>query len=313
MNNTTGFVFVAGAALLDIVSHITECRHIQDNVGRTTLSFGGVAYNLAVNLKTLGVPAKLMTALNDRALAKMILHELGNVGVVPHVLTDPKLPDQVYSGIFYKEDQIASVWNDDIERIEFGGAFMEDGIEGASCVVIANDLSRHTTNTLIRLAGDRGIPVFIGNVSMMGALRLGDIEGKRELIFINNEEIDAYIDYSDHLNSWEDAARELGAPLLITKGANGVLLLYPDGETIDYPIRRHEVSGTPLGAGDLFMATTIKFIMQNGQKLEDAIEYSLSSAPTILSRDDANIGRYGAYDEVLNDMANTFTSQQKKR
>lgn len=299
------FAFVAGSALLDIVSTVTEWRHIEDNIGTTTLNFGGVAYNVAVNLRKLDVPTTLCTALNDSPITQMVLNELTRQQVRTHIKRDKTLPDAIYNGIFHQGEEIASVWVNTVEGVNFSEDFIAKGMKNAVCVLITSCLSVQTMNRFIAQANKQNIPVFIGGASLMEVQKLKDITGHVDYFFLNENEMNLLTEgHGETVNGWLEVAKERDASFIITRGGEGVDICMPDGLAKSYKTKRQEVTGNVLGAGDLFMSVAIKEMFFDGQSLPDAIAIAMEHATKILERDDANIGTYGPLAENIQVVTN---------
>tara|TARA_R110000868_G_scaffold190862_1_gene434731 strand:- start:33844 stop:35232 length:1389 start_codon:yes stop_codon:yes gene_type:complete len=284
------FAFIAGSALLDIVSTITEFRHIEDNIGMTTLNFGGVAYNVAVNLRRLNVPTTLCTAMNNSPISQMIMNELTRQHVRTYFKIDKSLPDGIYNGMFYEGKEVASVWVNTVEKVVFDKAFIRKGMQNAACLLITSCMTIKNMNKFIQVANDLNIPVFVGGASLMEVSKLKDIEGKVDYYFINANEMDKLTRAVERANSWCDTAVMLNATFIVTKGGEGAEICTPDGDEKVYKTKNENVSGNVLGAGDLFMSMAIKEILFEGASLDNAIAKSMNAAVEILQRDDANIG-----------------------
>ncbi len=285
------FAFIAGSALLDIVSTITDFRHIEDSIGTTSLNFGGVAYNVAVNLRKLDVPTTLCTAMNTSPLSQMIQNELTRQHVRMHFKIDKKLPDAIYNGMFYEGKEKASVWVNTVEKVRFDKKFIEKGLQNAACMLITSCLTVATMNRFIACANGQNLPVFIGGASLMEVSKLKDIQGQIDYIFINENEMNKL---TEALNcaSWCEVAKLKNTNLIVTLGAKGVCLCQKNGEKRDFKTEKEVVKGNVLGAGDLFMSVAIKEMIFKQNSIADAIVEGMRLATQILERDDANLGTY---------------------
>lgn len=283
------FAFIAGSALLDIVSTITNFRHLEDSIGTTSLNFGGVAYNVAVNLRKMDVPTTLCTAMNQSPLSQMIMNELTRQHVRMHFKIDNALPDGIYNGMFYEGVEKASVWVNTVEQVYFDRPFIEKGLKHAACMLITSCMTIETVNRFIKVANGMHIPVFIGGASLMEVSKLKDIQGKVDYLFINENEMNKLIEALE-VQSWQEAAKMKDCHFIVTKGAKGVDFYAPDGSWKCYETVEKSVSGNVLGAGDLFMSVAIKEIVFKNRSLDDAIEEGMKIASEILDRNDGNIG-----------------------
>lgn len=294
-------IFVAGSALLDIISIIEDRTHDHDCPGVTSLNFGGVAYNIAVNLRAFNLSVRFMTALNDQPFSSAIRHNLEkNHQIECFIKTVPVLNDQIYNGLFHQGHEVMSVWNNEIEKVDFDDAYLNEAMRDASCVILTNDMNKQTLNQLVSIANTSGIPVFISNTTPFLGGNIDHIDGEISGVFGNDEEINQYLKEKG-LSTWEEAAIRLKTCLIITRGAKGVSVCMPDGASKKFDVKNREFSGTTLGAGDLFLATIIKFMSQNDLPIADAIHYAMDAASSILDKNHANI-------EETNQVNKTFAA-----
>lgn len=284
------FAFIAGTVLLDIVSTITDNRHPNDALGTTTLNFGGVAYNVAVNLRSMGIPVTLMTALNDSPISQMLKNELESNHVRLHLQNEPTIADGIYSGHFHQGEEIASIWSNVLENVTFPKAFIKRAMRNASCAIITNCLNLKSIHNCIEVAQELNVPLFLSGASLMESAKFAKIKGKVDLLFANEAEIDVF-KQSSHIEDPAELAKMLDTSLVMTRGDKGVRIYNPAGQQQQFDIEAKEVVQNSLGAGDLFMAATVKKHFFEKMPLLESIESSLKTAAAILERDDANIGR----------------------
>lgn len=288
----SGFVFVAGNALLDIITTITEKRNILSMVGTTGLSFGGVAYNVAVNLQRMGVRTTLCTAMNMSPITQMILHELTREKIRSHIKIDASLPDAIYNGMIYQGEEIASAFHSNAEAVYFDGDFIRRGLQNASCMVINSCFDVDTMNRFIRIANEENVPAFVTGSSLLEAAKIKDIKGKIEYIFLNNDEMQILTDSVEGADNFADTSRILNQAFVVTKGGDGVEIYKSEGRFKYFATDKKAVTVNTLGAGDLFISAAIKGLFYDNLSIDDAIKVGLTIAPEILSRNDANMGRH---------------------
>ena len=297
------FAFVAGTVLLDVVSTITDNRDKRDSLGPTTINFGGVAYNVAVNLKRLNVTATLMTALNDTPISQMVINELDYNGIRLHLKKEKSLRDGIYSGHFLEGEEVSSVWDNILEAYDFSEAFIRKGMKNASCAILSNCLSVTTLNRCIKMANELKIPVFVSGACLGESHKFLELKGNMDCIFCNHLEFEAVASKAQNINTPKDFVTALKAPVVMTKSDQGVEVFTKEGQSYCFPVETVSVTGNTLGAGDLFMSATIKHYCFQGQKLKESVASSLEIAAKILDRVDANIGRQRALEENISDIS----------
>ncbi len=290
MKNRKPFAFVAGSAQLDVIADSAEPFGVFDRVGNTAVGFGGVGYNISVNLRVLGVDVTLMSAMNDGPISQMIRSELAACGVRSHILIKENLPDSIYCGHFEDGIEKTFVCNNTDQYATFDQEFIAKGMNGAACVVANCSLNIESFNALVAQANAQDIPVFVSGVSPRMTARLTRCAGRLDYVFLNEPETDCLCAAMDVASEAELAPR-FNAVFVITRGARGVSVYQPDGRVHDVDVQKLSVPGNALGSGDLFMASTIFHHFHKGMPLEEALRASFAHAGQILARHDANIGR----------------------
>jgi len=279
--------FTAGSALVDVIASIEVANPPINNLGRTTIAFGGCAYNMAINLSGFGAPSCFMTALNNGTFSQLIQQKLTKTGVRQHILTVPDLGDAIYTGIFQDGEMINAVSATHTHTVNFTDSFVSRGLNGAQVVLATCCLSIDTLNLLVTLANDKNIPVYLAAISTYEAPRLLEIKGAITACFMNLDEFRALLEASQTKNG-QELAKRLNTTCIITKGADGVEIFSPDSHHQQRgPIMA--VEGNTLGAGDLFMAATVFAIHTLKKPLSEAIQHAFTEVGKILQRDDANI------------------------
>lgn len=280
--------FVAGSALVDVIATIEAPNPPINHLGRTTIAFGGCAYNMAINLATLKVPTCFVTALNDGTFSQMIKQKLGKAGVRQHILTVPELGDAIYTGIFQDGEMVNAVSSTFTHTADFTDEFILAGLKGAKAAIATCCLSAQTLSQIVQLANRNNIPVYLAAISTYEAPRLLEVKGHITACFMNENEMRALSQAAGTKDS-STLAQKLGTTCIVTKGASGVeVFTSQDQQTLRGAIMA--VEGNTLGAGDLFMTSTIYALHQLDKPLPEAIQHAFAEVGKILNRDDANIG-----------------------
>lgn len=284
-------IFIAGSAQLDIISTMQEQNLVNgyQAFGKTVFGFGGVAYNTAVNLRSLDVDVTLMTAMNNSPMSQMLRAQMAQYGVRSHILVDEDLPESVYNGHFFEGEEINFVCSNTDQLVTFDEKFIRKGMKGASSAIINCSLNVESLNNCVDIANKLDIPVFMAGVGDAMAKRIKMIEGQLECVFLNTSEMVSLVTEFDGL-SWQEVVNHFNAKFIVTRGAEGVSYLRPNDEEIRYHLQAEKEKGTALGAGDLFLSYTVKEHIMNYKRWRDAIQVAIDNAPKVLERDDANMG-----------------------
>lgn len=285
--------FVAGSALVDVIATIEQPNPPINHLGRTTIAFGGCAYNMAVNLAALKDPTCFVTALNDGTFSQMIKQKLTKAGVRAHIFTLPELGDAIYTGIFQNGEMVNAVSATFTHTVEFTDHFISGALKGAKAAIATCCLSAKTLNQIVRLANAENIPVYLAAISTYEAPRLLEVQGQVAACFMNATEYKALAEVAKTTDGHALAAK-LNTTCIITKGADGVDIFTPDNQQ-NLRGAIMAVEGNTLGAGDLFMTSTIHALHSAGKELGPAIQFAFDEVGKILNRDDANL----AHDNLL--------------
>jgi len=205
----------------------------------------------------------------------MIMNELAHQRVRTHFKLDKTLPDGIYNGMFYEGKELASVWVNTVEKVDFDKSFVRKGLKNAACMLITSCLSVKSMNEFIAVANAYKIPVFIGGASLMEVDKLKDIQGQVDYYFINDNEMDLLTKGLKNAETWSDVARLKKASFIVTKGGEGAEIYKENGQVKSYSTIKKNVRGNVLGAGDLFMSVAIKAMFFEGEPLDKAIEKSM--------------------------------------
>ena len=171
-----GYTVVIGAANIDIGgAPVKPLIPADSNPGHISITYGGVARNIANNLGKLGVPVKLITAVGGDSLGKDLLLNCEKNGIdTSHVLVDPDDTSSMYLYInndigdmelaidhIKIADKITPAYLDSIESV----------INGAAAVIADGNISREA---FIHLKKICRVPLYMDPVSTALAMRIKD-------------------------------------------------------------------------------------------------------------------------------------------
>jgi pseudouridine kinase len=163
-------ILVIGSASIDLKGHAK--REVQRGTsvpGTVTLSYGGVARNVAENLARLGQPSILLSAVGDDTFGEHIIEYTGSAGVdVSRVIVSKECPSGSYLAILDQTgSKVAAV--DDMAVIDLvTPAYLRKNhslFKAAEMVVLDANLSPRTLSTAVRMAKEAGVPLAVDPAS----------------------------------------------------------------------------------------------------------------------------------------------------
>ena len=168
------YAVVCGGANIDIGAHsFAPLRDRDSNPGRVELSLGGVGRNIAHNMRLLGVPTYLLTALGGDSRALQIEQSCRELGIdLSHALRVPDGRTSTYVFVGDSDGDMAIAVSD-MEICEkltpdyFASQL--DLLNGAAAVVIDANLPR---GSIAYLTEHCTAPIFIDPVSTVKAEKL---------------------------------------------------------------------------------------------------------------------------------------------
>lgn len=254
------YVVVAGGVNVDISAQPFQRLRMKDsNPGRVRTGFGGVARNIAHNLRLLGAEVELLTALGDDGFAGEAEESCRALGIgVEHVLHVSNVPTSTYAYINDEHGDMFLAVSDMAICEELTPEYFASRqalLDGAALVIADTNLP---TRSLVYLAENLRVPLFIDPVSSAKAGKLNGILPKIHTLKPNSleAEILSGVPVVDR-NSARRAARkliELGVKqVFLSLGREGFLAAGED-ETVWQPALPVRVRSAT-GAGDALMAT----------------------------------------------------------
>jgi pseudouridine kinase len=151
--------------------------------GKVIFTPGGVARNISENLARLDVPVYLFGCIGDDNLGNYIISETKNAGVnIENVFKSSAVNTAKYVSVSSREGNLHYAVNDMKETSEMVTSkyILDNSKLFEKCKIIAADtnLSANTLNTIIGIANQNSIPVFIDTVSSSKARIIKELNGK---------------------------------------------------------------------------------------------------------------------------------------
>lgn len=285
-------VVVIGGSNLDIRARTaTGLNSATSNPGRTVITAGGVARNIAENLARLGTRTVLVSRVGDDDFGHRLLRTTRDAGVdVRRVLAGPE-PTGTYTAVLDADGELsvgvadmAGIAGLDATAVQL--ELLDRGlIHQASHLVLDGNLPVATVARALGIARDHDIPVVLDPVGQAKAAALGTVLKPRqpvhtitpdraELLGLTGEDnVDAAV---AHLH-----ARGVGT-VWLTDGGNGSTLYDADGTRTPVPARRVQPVDVT-GAGDALVAAYVHALVGGRSRVEAATFATAAARLTVAS------------------------------
>ena len=282
------YAVVCGGVNIDIGAHsFAPLRAKDSNPGKVELSLGGVGRNIAHNMRLLGVPTYLLTALGGDSRALQIEQSCRELGIdLSHALRVPDGRTSTYVFVGDSDGDMAIAVSD-MEICEkltpdyFASQL--DLLNGAAAVVIDANLPR---GSIAYLTEHCTAPIFIDPVSTVKAEKLRGLLGHVHTLKPNRIEAELLsgVKITDEVSA-EKAARvimEMGVQnVIITLGSKGALI-YCDSMVDMVPAIKVEAVDTT-AAGDIFNGA-LTVALAEGRDLREAVRFACKASAISVTR-----------------------------
>lgn len=281
---------VIGAANLDILARKNGVDNVTDAQGVATVSVGGTACNIAINLASMKASVALASALSTSPFSDMIVRFIEQAGVTSLIERNQVLGESVFSAhLDIGGDLDVAVSCCAVEDHEFSRVYLQEHIQNAKGVVCDCNLSERQLLIIVEICKQLERPVYIAGVSESKAMRAFEISHASAL-FMNQREAEyclSMIGVPD--DSQEAYLRARAVPTVITMGTEGADL-YIEGvhQHIPPPSLRNDAHSC-LGAGDAFAAATIFHHCLGALPLQMAAACATDSAARAVEQTHCNL------------------------
>lgn len=291
--NNLPYAVVCGGANIDIGAHsFAPLRDRDSNPGRVELSLGGVGRNIAHNMRLLGVPTYLLTALGGDSRALQIEQSCRELGIdLSHALRVPDGRTSTYVFVGDSDGDMAIAVSD-MEICEkltpdyFASQL--DLLNGAAAVVIDANLPR---GSIAYLTEHCTAPIFIDPVSTVKAEKLRGLLARVHTLKPNRIEAEllsgVQITDGESLRQAAQALLDQGVKrVFLSLGGDGVLAAQR-GEVHAAPICKAEMCNAT-GAGDAMMASLVWSFLSGRTLAESAAAGTAAAALAVESEETIN-------------------------
>ena len=276
------YAVVCGGVNIDIGAHsFAPLRDRDSNPGRVELSLGGVGRNIAHNMRLLGVPTYLLTAVGGDSRASQVEQSCRDLGIdLSHALHVPDGRTSTYVFVGDSDGDMAIAVSDmEICKKLTPDYFASqlDLLNGAAAVVVDANLPRES---IAYLTEHCTVPVFIDPVSTVKAEKLHGLLGRVHTLKPNRIEAELLsgVKITDDASLHKAAEALLAQGLqrvFISLGGDGVLAAQKDEMQL-VPICKAEMRNAT-GAGDAMMAALVWSFL-SGQSLTESAASGTAAA-----------------------------------
>ncbi len=292
-NRKERYAVVCGGVNIDIGAHsFAPLRAKDSNPGKVELSLGGVGRNIAHNMRLLGVPTYLLTAVGGDSRARQVEESCQALGIdLSHALrvSDGRTSTYVFVG---DSDGDMAIAVSDMEICEkltpdyFASQL--DLLNGAAAVVVDANLPRAS---IAFITEHCTAPVFIDPVSTVKAEKLRGLLGRVHTLKPNRIEAELLsgvtITDDESLRQAAQALLDQGVQrVFLSLGGDGVLAAQQD-EMQRVPICRAEMRNAT-GAGDAMMAALVWSFFSGRSLTESAASGTAAAAIAVESEETIN-------------------------
>ena len=287
------YAVVCGGVNIDIGAHsFAPLRAKDSNPGKVELSLGGVGRNIAHNMRLLGVPTYLLTAVGGDSRASQVEQSCRDLGIdLSHALHVPDGRTSTYVFVGDSDGDMAIAVSDmEICKKLTPDYFASqlDLLNGAAAVVVDANLPRES---IAYLTEHCTVPVFIDPVSTVKAEKLHGLLGRVHTLKPNRIEAELLsgVKITDDASLHKAAETLLAQGLqrvFISLGGDGVLAAQKDEMQL-VPICKAEMRNAT-GAGDAMMAALVWSFLSGQSLTESAASGTAAAAIAVESEETIN-------------------------
>ena len=274
------------------------------NLGNVVMTHGGVARNVATDLRNLGADVSFVTMFDEGALGVESRKRLSDAGVrTDHAVTLPEKGMGMWLAVFNEKGDLAGSVSrmPDVKPLEaVVNAKGDEIIRDADFVVLEADTSEAIAERVLQTAEARKKPVYVVVANMSVILQRPELMAKTDCVIMNNIEAGrlfglALRDLSpeDTLTLVRKAARDARLrAVVVTMGAAGAVFAdFASGDSGFVPSVPCPVADTT-GAGDAFFSAVVTGLSR-GMSLRDAVRCGAKLASLTIASEESVCPRVG--------------------
>lgn len=285
-------IIVIGAINMDIAGVPNGKIIAKDsNIGKISLSFGGVGRNIAENLARMGEDLSMLTAFGDDMFGREIKNDLTNLNIDTTLSqTYPcNTSSYLYVADCHGEMQVAVNDMDIYEKITVDSIKkVEDKLNSYDVIVLDTNLTFEVLNYCLKNLTPKKA---VDPVSTIKAEKIKDLLGYIDLLKPNKMEAEVLsgikiTNDNEGLRAAEYFIEKGVKNLFISMGEQGCI--FAGGEKYGkLPIIKTEIKNAT-GCGDAFMAGAVKELIKSGDSEKMCLSGIAASSIALQSNDTVN-------------------------
>lgn len=258
-------VLVIGAQNIDIYSRSKTDFELQDsNKAKVEIGFGGVACNIATNLRLLGDKISLLTVFGDDYFSELAKQNLNDLGIdIKESRIVENTTNSIYLGVMDKNNDLFLGLNDmdlidklDIDFIKEKSKY----IEYFEILVIDNNLSYESLEYLLTRFKDKII--IMDAVSAVKAVKLNSLLPNIDILKVNLIELNALSKKENINDKLIDLINRGLSAAILTNSEKEIIYKSKVEKKYTIPIEIRNIKNAT-GAGDAFVSGFIHSFMRN--------------------------------------------------
>ena len=273
-------ILIIGAANVDIIG-VSKDELIQydSNPGSIEISVGGVAKNIAENLKRLSMDVSLLTFLGNDSFTDLVKADLNSQGIDYSLSLNLDYPTGKFLSVHRSKGELDSGINDfDILDHITPEMFipLESAIETFDYLVFDTNIPETVLTYLVTRFAHKQI--IVDGVSQKKVIRIRPVLNRIGLLKVNQKELSSLIGApaDDIILAVRELHKSGLKQIIVTNGANPITYNI-DKSTYQTFIYEAKANVSSIGCGDALLSGTLYGLIQN-KSMHEAINYGKKAA-----------------------------------
>jgi pseudouridine kinase len=276
------YVVVIGGTNCDIGGFSSaEILMGDSNPGSVEMCAGGVGHNIAMNLASMGVPVKMITALGDDSFGELLQDEMKDKLDLSYSIIQSNSRSGIYLFISDDHGEMRLAVNDMSILEGISSDYIERNIEilnQAEFVIIEANIPVQTIDTIVRLCTR---PIIADAVSCKKVCKLNGALSKLKILKPNMEELEVLsditiTDYSSFRCACDRMFEKGVSSMIVSLGKKGAVFCSPD-RMFHCPVLPGVDIVNTTGAGDSLMAG-FGYGLFLGEDVQTSARYAVAAA-----------------------------------
>ena len=283
-------VLIIGAQNIDIFATTKSDYILHDsNLAKIHIAFGGVARNIAENIKRMNNKVSFLTVFGDDYFSKSAKNSLDELGIdVSHSLFLNNASNSVYLGVMDKDNDLFLGLNDMDILKEVTSDYLNTRfryIDSFDILVIDNNLLQTSLEYLLKTFSHKVI--VMDAVSTKKVTKISNLLQYIDLLKVNQIELNKLSNKKDLLAQTKELQSLGVSTILVTNQGNDIILAAKDEVIITSPIKLDKIVNAS-GAGDAFLSGFVHGMIHKLSNQEKLLYAKKLAYLTLLSHNSTN-------------------------